>query len=76
MVMIFCAGAVSQLETWDYKPELIKHDGKPLEGRLRPSSDLPTHVELYRHFPALGGIVHTHSTWATAWSRVIGRPRG
>jgi hypothetical protein len=32
VVMIFCAGAVSQLETWDYKPELIKHDGKPLEG--------------------------------------------
>ena len=32
VVVIFCAGAVSQLETWDYKPELIKHDGKPLEG--------------------------------------------
>ena len=32
VVMIFCAGAVSQLETWDYKPELIKRDGKPLEG--------------------------------------------
>src|SRR3954471_8564877 len=32
VVVIFCAGAVSQLETWDYKPDLIKHDGKPLEG--------------------------------------------
>ncbi len=32
VVVIFCAGAVSQLETWDYKPELIRHDGKPLEG--------------------------------------------
>src|SRR5919202_684041 len=32
VVVIFCAGAVSQLETWDYKPELIKHDGRPLEG--------------------------------------------
>ena len=32
VIMIFCAGAVSQLETWDYKPELIRHDGKPLAG--------------------------------------------
>lgn len=48
---------------------VVDADGKPLEGRLRPSSDLPTHVELYRHFPALGGIVHTHSTWATAWAQ-------
>ena len=40
-----------------------------LEGGLRPSSDLPTHVELYRHFPLIGGIVHTHSTHATAWAQ-------
>lgn len=43
--------------------------GRVIEGRLRPSSDLPTHVELYRHFPTLGGIVHTHSTWATVWAQ-------
>lgn len=44
-------------------------DGKVLDGTLRPSSDLPTHLELYRAFPSLGGIVHTHSTWATVWAQ-------
>ncbi len=43
--------------------------GAVLEGRLKPSSDLPTHLELYRAFPSLGGIVHTHSTWATVWAQ-------
>jgi L-ribulose-5-phosphate 4-epimerase len=41
--------------------------GAVVEGRLRPSSDTPTHLVLYRAFPALGGVVHTHSTHATAW---------
>jgi len=41
--------------------------GRVVEGRLRPSSDTPTHVELYRRLPGLGGVVHTHSTHATAW---------
>lgn len=40
--------------------------GLPVEGTLRPSSDTPTHLELYRAFPACGGIAHTHSPWATA----------
>lgn len=44
-------------------------DGGVEEGRLRPSSDTPTHVELYRHFPTIGGIVHTHSRWATVWAQ-------
>jgi L-ribulose-5-phosphate 4-epimerase len=48
---------------------VVDADGHVLEGRLHPSSDLPTHVELYRNFPTLGGIVHTHSTWATAWAQ-------
>jgi len=48
---------------------VVDADGQLLEGRLRPSSDLPTHVELYRHFPSIGGIVHTHSTWATVWAQ-------
>ena len=43
--------------------------GKVVEGYLNPSSDTPTHLELYRAFPELGGIVHTHSTYATAWSQ-------
>lgn len=48
---------------------VVDAGGRVLEGRLRPSSDLPTHVELYRHFPTLGGVVHTHSTWATVWAQ-------
>ncbi|CAA7600801.1 L-ribulose-5-phosphate 4-epimerase [Acididesulfobacillus acetoxydans] len=48
-------------------------DGNIVEGNLRPSSDIPTHLALYREFPAIGGIVHTHSPWATAWAQA-GRP--
>ena len=44
---------------------VVDAEGRILEGRLKPSSDLPTHLELYRHFEAVGGIVHTHSCWAT-----------
>ena len=44
-------------------------DGRVVEAALRPSSDTPTHLELYRAMPALGGIVHTHSPFATAWRR-------
>ena len=44
-------------------------DGRVVEGNLRPSSDTPTHLELYRRFEGVGGIVHTHSTAATAWAQ-------
>ncbi|MGB8258813.1 MAG: L-ribulose-5-phosphate 4-epimerase AraD [Terracidiphilus sp.] len=44
-------------------------DGKIVEGRLRPSSDLDTHTLLYREFPGIGGVVHTHSEFATAWAQ-------
>jgi L-ribulose-5-phosphate 4-epimerase len=44
-------------------------DGKVLEGKLRPSSDLATHIELYRAFPNIGGVVHTHSEYATSWAQ-------
>lgn len=44
-------------------------DGNVVEGRLRPSSDTPTHLVLYRSFPGIGGIVHTHSPWATSWAQ-------
>ena len=43
--------------------------GKVVEGDLNPSSDTPTHLVLYKAFPELGGIVHTHSTYATAWAQ-------
>ncbi len=44
-------------------------EGRTVEGSLRPSSDLPTHLALYRSFPAVAGVVHTHSTCATAWAQ-------
>jgi L-ribulose-5-phosphate 4-epimerase len=43
--------------------------GKIIEGNLQPSSDLPTHVELYKRFPDIGGVAHTHSEFATAWAQ-------
>jgi len=43
--------------------------GKIVEGTLRPSSDLATHLELYKHFPNIGGVAHTHSEFATAWAQ-------
>ena len=44
-------------------------DGKVVEGKHRPSSDLPTHLVLYRAFPNIGGVSHTHSEYATAWAQ-------
>lgn len=44
-------------------------EGKIVEGTLRPSSDLDTHIEIYRAFPGVGGVVHTHSRFATAWAQ-------
>lgn len=44
-------------------------NGEKVEGNLNPSSDTPTHIELYKAFPEVGGIVHTHSPWATSWAQ-------
>lgn len=44
-------------------------EGRIFEGTMRPSSDTPTHLALYRAFPQIGGIVHTHSPWATSWAQ-------
>ncbi len=43
--------------------------GEVVDGDRRPSTDTPTHLALYREFDAIGGVVHTHSTWATAWAQ-------
>ena len=54
------------------KPEdmvVVDLEGKVVEGDLNPSSDTPTHVVLYKAFPNIGGVVHTHSTFATAWAQ-------
>lgn len=48
---------------------VVDLDGKVVEGKLRPSSDTPTHTELYRKFPLIGAVVHTHSPHATAWAQ-------
>lgn len=56
----------------ELKPEhmvVVDLDGNVAEGTMRPSSDTPTHLVLYRSFPSIGGIVHTHSPWATIWSQ-------
>ncbi len=48
---------------------VIDLDGKRVEGKLNPSSDTPTHVELYKAFPGVKSIIHTHSRWATSWAQ-------
>ncbi|MDR2234325.1 MAG: L-ribulose-5-phosphate 4-epimerase [Tannerella sp.] len=48
---------------------IVDLEGNIIESRLKPSSDTPTHLELYKAFPEIGGIVHTHSTYATAWAQ-------
>jgi L-ribulose-5-phosphate 4-epimerase len=54
------------------RPEMlviVDMDGRVVEGSMRPSSDLPTHLVLYRAFEAIGGVVHTHSHYATVWAQ-------
>jgi L-ribulose-5-phosphate 4-epimerase len=56
----------------DLSPEkmvIVNFDGVIIEGDLRPSSDTQTHAVLYKHWPNIGGIVHTHSTYGTAWAQ-------
>lgn len=57
----------------DLRPEHLVvvslEDGRVVEGDLRPSSDTPTHLILYQRYPEIGGVVHTHSTAATAWAQ-------
>lgn len=56
----------------ELKPEdlvVVDLDGNIVEGKLRPSSDTATHLVLYKSFPHIGGVVHTHSPWATSWAQ-------
>ena len=48
---------------------VIDMEGNKVEGKMNPSSDTPTHMELYKRFPKIGGIVHTHSRWATTFAQ-------
>ena len=53
------------------KMVIVDFDGKTIEGSLRPSSDTLTHAVLYKHWDKINGIVHTHSTYATAWAQSL-----
>lgn len=56
----------------DLKPEdmvIMDLEGNKIEGKYNPSSDTATHIELYKAWPEVGGIVHTHSQWATQWAQ-------
>ncbi len=48
---------------------VVDLDGHIVEGKLKPSSDTATHLVLYKSFPSIGGVVHTHSSWATSWAQ-------
>jgi L-ribulose-5-phosphate 4-epimerase len=52
---------------------IVDLEGNTVEGNLNPSSDLPTHLVLYKNFENIGGVVHTHSEWSTVWAQA-GRP--
>jgi len=56
----------------DMKPAdmaVVDLEGSVVEGNLNPSSDTPTHIEIYKYFKGTGGIVHTHSEWAASWAQ-------
>ena len=62
----------SGVEYDELRPEdlvVLDLEGNKVEGKLNPSSDTKTHIELYKAFPEIGGIVHTHSTHAVAWAQ-------
>lgn len=62
----------SGVEYEDLKPEdmvIVDLNGNIIEGTYNPSSDTATHIELYKAFADIGGVVHTHSTWATSWAQ-------
>ena len=53
------------------KMVIVDFDGNTVKGKLRPSSDTKTHAVLYKHWEKISGIVHTHSTYATAWAQSL-----
>lgn len=69
LVVIKPSGVEYDELTPDLLPVVDLMSGKVVEGELNPSSDTPTHLELYRRFPEIGGITHTHSEWATIYAQ-------
>ncbi|MGR6981577.1 L-ribulose-5-phosphate 4-epimerase [Testudinibacter sp. P27/CKL/0425] len=70
LVVIKPSGVDYEVMTEDDMVVVDLHSGEVVEGSKKPSSDTPTHLELYRQFPEIGGIVHTHSRHATTWAQV------
>ncbi|MDR2058115.1 MAG: L-ribulose-5-phosphate 4-epimerase [Dysgonamonadaceae bacterium] len=68
LVVIKPSGVSYEIMTID-DMVVLDLEGNILEGRLKPSSDTPTHLALYKAFPNIGGVTHTHSTYATAWAQ-------
>ncbi len=63
------ASGVSYQDLTEGDIVVVDLDGNVVSGKRRPSTDTPTHLVMYRAFEEIGGIVHTHSTWATAWAQ-------
>lgn len=68
-LVVIKPSGVSYSEMTPDKMVVVDMDGKVAEGDLRPSSDTPTHLHLYRSFPGIGGVAHTHSAYATSWAQ-------
>ncbi|MCM1054781.1 MAG: L-ribulose-5-phosphate 4-epimerase [Bacteroides sp.] len=68
-LMVIKPSGVSYEEMTPEDMTVVSLSGETVEGKYRPSSDTPTHLELYKAFPKIGGIVHTHSRWATSFAQ-------
>jgi L-ribulose-5-phosphate 4-epimerase len=69
MLVIKPSGVEYDAMTWEDMVVVSLETGEKVEGKWKPSSDTATHVALYNAFPNIGGIVHTHSRWATSWAQ-------
>lgn len=68
LIVIKPSGVEYDVMTWE-DMVVVDLEGNVADGNYKPSSDTPTHIELYKAFPNIGGVVHTHSSWATSWAQ-------
>lgn len=68
-VVVIKPSGIAYEEMTEKHMVVVDLNGQVVEGQLRPSSDTATHLQIYRAFPSVGGVVHTHSTWATVWAQ-------
>jgi len=69
IIAIKPSGLAYDAMTWE-DMVLVDLEGKVVDSKWKPSSDTPTHLALYREFSSVGGVVHTHSEWATSWAQM------